>query len=99
MARGRFRRAASAARGGYRRARSSRVGRRFSFSKVLAGGATNVGMRVGAQYLGAQWGPAAGAMAAGVLLNDETAQFMAGMALGSQVPLGGFGSAQPGGGY
>lgn len=87
MAKGRFRRAASAARRGYSRARGSRVGRRFNFKKVMAGGATNVGVRVGAQYLGQQWGPAVGAMAAGVILNDDTSQWMAGYLLGGQIPL------------
>lgn len=107
MAKGRFRRArartvavASRARSGYRRARGTKVGRRFNFRKVMAGGATNVGARVGAQYLGAQWGPAAGAMAAGVLLNDDTSQWMAGYLLGNQVPLPAqMGGSGPQGGF
>jgi hypothetical protein len=89
----RTRRAASSVRRVYGRARSSRVGRRFDFKQVGAGLASNVGARVGAQYLGPQFGPAAGFMAAGVLMNNPTAQFMAGMALGNSVPLGQFGAA------
>jgi hypothetical protein len=99
MARQRIRRATGAARRGYGKFRGSRMGRRFNFRKVGAGAAANIGARVGAQYLGPSWGPAAGMMAAGVLLQDETAQFMAGMALGSNVPLGSFGASQPSGGY
>lgn len=102
MARRRFartRRAASAARSGYRRFRGSGVGKRFNFRKVGAGAMTNVAMRVGSKYLGQQWGPPAGAMLTGILMDDDTSQWMAGFLLGNQVPTGDFGAQAPQGGY
>lgn len=107
MAKGRFRRgarrAASVASAARKRLRSFRSGRRTrrasgrgGFNSVLAGGAANVGARVGAKYLGPQWGPAAGMATAAYLMNDDTGMWMAGFVLGNQVPLGNFGNA-PGG--
>lgn len=93
------RRAGSATRRVYRRARSSRVGQRFHFATMANGAMTNVAQRVGHQYLGPKWGPAAGALAVGVIRDDDVAQWMAGYMLGGAVSLGDFGASTPAGGY
>lgn len=107
MAKGRFRRGASrarsvasAARGRLRSFRSGRRTRRASgrggFNAALAGGASNVGARVGAKFIGGQWGPPVGMATAAYLMNDDTGMWMAGFMAGNAIPLGPIGNA-PGG--
>lgn len=71
--------------------RSAGFGGGLNFKPAIAG----LGSRVGAQVVGAQYGPAVGTTAAGFLLKDpfskDLGMYQLGAALGSQINLPGFG--------